>query len=390
MAWNKYRLGLALLLVVTGSINTLSTKWADTMEAESSDGEVRKFVHPFLQALSMFLGEILCLIAFKLLYYIFRNKGNGLEDTHILTKGNRQFNPFILMIPAMCDMVGTSVMYIGLNMTYASSFQMFRGSVIIFVGLLSISFLGRRLKILEWGGMVLVIIGLVVVGLSDFLNGGNGDESHNSNDVITGDMLIIAAQVISAIQMVVEEKFVAGLDIPALQAVGWEGLFGFVVLAILQIPFYFIYVGPVFGKNPREVLEDVLDGFVQMGNNNLLIVATMGTIISIAFFNFAGISVTKEISATTRMVLDSVRTLVIWLCSMAFMGQKFEWLQLVGFIVLLYGMFLYNGITLMGPCIKCWLKTRNRNYGNVQEETVVEHHIADQENTTTTQTAVEP
>lgn len=54
------------------------------------------------------------------------------------------------------------------------------------------------------------------------------------------------------------------------------GLFGFVVLAILQIPFYFIYVGPVFGKNPREVLEDVLDGFIQMGNNNLLIVATMG------------------------------------------------------------------------------------------------------------------
>lgn len=390
MVWNKYRLGLALLLVVTGSINTLSTKWADTMEAESSDGEIRKFVHPFLQALSMFLGEILCLIAFKLLYYIFRNKGNGLEDTHTLTKGNRQFNPFILMIPAMCDMVGTSVMYIGLNMTYASSFQMFRGSVIIFVGLLSISFLGRRLKILEWGGMILVIIGLVVVGLSDFLNGGNGDESHNNNDIITGDMLIIAAQVISAIQMVVEEKFVAGLDIPALQAVGWEGLFGFVVLAILQIPFYFIYVGPVFGKNPREVLEDVLDGFVQMGNNNLLIVATMGTIISIAFFNFAGISVTKEISATTRMVLDSVRTLVIWLCSMAFMGQKFEWLQLVGFTVLLYGMFLYNGITPMGPCIKCWLKTRNRNYGNVQEETVVEHHIADQENTTTTQTAVEP
>lgn len=70
--------------------------------------------------------------------------------------------------------------------------------------------------------MVLVIIGLVVVGLSDFLFG-SGDESHNNNDVITGDMLIIAAQVITAIQMVVEEKFVAGLDIPALQAVGWEG-----------------------------------------------------------------------------------------------------------------------------------------------------------------------
>jgi hypothetical protein len=39
----------------------------------------------------------------------------------------------------------------------------------------------------------------------------------------SGDMLIIGAQVVAATQMVLEEKFVSGLDIPALQAVGWEG-----------------------------------------------------------------------------------------------------------------------------------------------------------------------
>jgi hypothetical protein len=38
-----------------------------------------------------------------------------------------------------------------------------------------------------------------------------------------GDVLIIGAQVVAASQMVLEEKFVSGLDIPALQAVGWEG-----------------------------------------------------------------------------------------------------------------------------------------------------------------------
>lgn len=43
----------------------------------------------------------------------------------------------------------------------------------------------------------------------------------------------------------------------------------------------------------------------------------------------------------------------------------------------------------MGPCVKCCLKMRNRNYGNVQEETV-ENHIADQENSTTVQAAAEP
>jgi hypothetical protein len=40
-----------------------------------------------------------------------------------------------------------------------------------------------------------------------------------------GDLLIIGAQVVAASQMVLEEKFVSGLDIPALQAVGWEGTY---------------------------------------------------------------------------------------------------------------------------------------------------------------------
>lgn len=72
-----------------------------------------------------------------------------------------------------------------------------------------------------------------------------------------------------------------------------------------------------------------------------------GTIVSIAFFNFAGISVTKEISATTRMVLDSIRTLVIWIFSLAIQWQVFHPLQLLGFFILIVGMCLYNDILLL-------------------------------------------
>ena len=40
----------------------------------------------------------------------------------------------IFLPPAMCDMTATSLQYIGLTFTYASSFQMLRGAVIIFTG----------------------------------------------------------------------------------------------------------------------------------------------------------------------------------------------------------------------------------------------------------------
>lgn len=65
-------------------------------------------------------------------------------------------------------------------------------------------------------------MGLAIVGVSDSVYGKDSGD-HSKNDIITGDLLIIIAQIITAVQMVVEEKFVSGLDIPSLQAVGWEG-----------------------------------------------------------------------------------------------------------------------------------------------------------------------
>lgn len=62
---------------------------------------------------------------------------------------------------------------------------------------------------------VSVIIGLVVVGVTDALYQSAG-ESKGRNSLITGDLLIIVAQVVSACQMVYEEKYVAGMYLPFL------------------------------------------------------------------------------------------------------------------------------------------------------------------------------
>ncbi|XP_076021496.1 solute carrier family 35 member F6 [Genypterus blacodes] len=337
MAWTKYQLFLAGLMLTTGSINTLSAKWADLLSGKGCRGDAdHSFSHPFVQAVGMFLGEFCCLAVFHILLCMERRRPEP-----ILNQGAR-FNPLLFFPPAMCDMTATSIMYIALNMTSASSFQMLRGAVIVFTGLLSVAFLGRRLVPSQWIGIVITILGLVIVGLSDFVTG-HHDDSHKLSDVITGDLLIIMAQIIAAVQMVLEEKFVYKYDVHPLRAVGTEGFFGFVVLTLLLFPMYFIPVGG-FSNNPRGVLEDALDAFCQIGHNPIILLPLFGNTLSIAFFNFAGISVTKEISATTRMVLDSLRTLVIWVVSLCLGWEKFQGLQVLGFVVLLVGTALYNGL----------------------------------------------
>lgn len=60
---------------------------------------------------------------------------------------------------------------------------MVTGSLIIFVALLSVGFLQRRINSREWTGILFVIMGLAIVGLSDFyLN----SKSVSVNNVITG------------------------------------------------------------------------------------------------------------------------------------------------------------------------------------------------------------
>lgn len=117
-------------------------------------------------------------------------------------------------------------------------------------------------------------------------------------------------------------------------------------------------------------LENALDGVYQITHSWQIATATGGTILSIAFFNYAGISVTKEISATSRMVLDSVRTFVIWGVSLAIGWQKFQELQLGGFVVLVFGMCLYNDIIIMQTLRAIRnLFIRRQNYGNVINST---------------------
>ena len=117
-----------------------------------------------------------------------------------------------------------------------------------------------------------------------------------------GNILIIAAQLIVAVQMVVEEKFITGYDVPALQVVGLEGLFGFIFLTLILTVMYFVpppaFLVPsclvVNGDNiptPDEYkkhFEDPIDAFTMFGNNPRILLAVLGNILSIAFFNYFG------------------------------------------------------------------------------------------------------
>lgn len=61
-------------------------------------------------------------------------------------------------------------------------------------------------------------------------------------------------------------------------------------------------------------------------------------------FNFFGLSVTRSVSATSRSIIDTCRTLFIWIVSLGLGWESFKMLQIVGFALLVYSTFVFNGI----------------------------------------------
>jgi drug/metabolite transporter (DMT)-like permease len=88
-------------------------------------------------------------------------------------------------------------MYVGLTMTYASVFQMLRGSVVIFTGILSVVFLKRKLYVFHWLGMICVLIGATLVGVASVMDSGSNTThvAHPPSNPLVGDILIVGAQV---------------------------------------------------------------------------------------------------------------------------------------------------------------------------------------------------
>ncbi|KAI1816017.1 hypothetical protein GGS20DRAFT_279156 [Poronia punctata] len=383
------------MMLLTGVCNTLLTKYQDNQCVRNCDdpnpAKHIRFEQPVLQTAQMFVGEAGCWLVMGLmsLYSRFISRksasSNGYqpveandatadsdpnadaasvtsEDT-LLPNGKpssrsrgvlRGFGTLLLALPAICDILGTTLMNVGLLMVAASIYQMTRGALVLFVGLFSVVFLHRKLHLFQWLSLVGVVLGVAVVGLAgaiqpDARAKGTSLSTLVAEDpaaaeavrVVLGVALIAGAQIFTATQFVLEEYLLERSSIDPIEVVGWEGLFGLAVTLIGMLILHF-----AIGRTDAGRLGpfDVVEGYRQMVDNKVVLVSSFLIMISIGGFNFFGLSVTRSVSATSRSTIDTCRTLFIWIVSLGLGWETFKWLQVLGFAMLVYFTFVFNGI----------------------------------------------
>ncbi|PNP48800.1 hypothetical protein TGAMA5MH_00254 [Trichoderma gamsii] len=371
---------LVAMMLLTGVCNTLVTKYQDKQCVRNCDdenpGHRMYFNQPVIQTAQMFVGEMGCwlVVALTAAYRRFASKRspaangyqaigssqpNGADDEapeddqpSVL----RGYRILLLALPAICDICGTTLMNIGLLLVAASIYQMTRGALVLFVGLFSVVFLRRTLHLFQWISLVGVVLGVAVVGLAGAIwpdvkaniisRGlsvitGSPDGLSDVSKAVIGVTLIAGAQIFTATQFVLEEYLLERSPIDPLRVVGWEGIFGFVVTVVVMLVLH-LAIGRT--EAGRYGYFDAAEGLRQMYNDKALLISSVIIMISIGGFNFFGLSVTRTVSATSRSTIDTCRTLFIWVVSLGLRWESFKWLQIVGFALLVYSTFLFNGI----------------------------------------------
>ena len=237
-------------------------------------------------------------------------------------------------------------MNVGLILTPVSIYQMSRGALVLWVGVLSVVFLRRHLWLYQWVSLLIVTFGVSLVGLAGSLvKKAVLDEDpldlslralvaiakREDNDpakVVLGVGLILFAQIFTATQYVVEEKIMSRYKVEPLAAVTLEGFFG-LTTTLIGMPILHVLF------HNRSAYFDVPRGWAQIISSPGVIWTSVAIAFSIGAFNYFGLSVTNRVSATTRSTVDTCRTLGIWIVSLGLGWEVLVWpvslLQVTGF-----------------------------------------------------------
>ena len=223
-------------MIVCGAGNGIATKLVDKTKYQDIP-----FHHPYFQTFAMFIAESMCIFVYMYELWDAKRKYGNYELSPEVIEAKRKgkstrISPFKLALPMLCDAIGSTLQLFAYLYIQVSVAQMVQGCIVMVTAILSLIFLRRALHRHHWTGLLLVVVGIALVGLAIMTGKSDSDE----DQPIVGLVLMFCSIMIQGGQFVIEEKFLSDYYISPMKIVGWEGLWGVLLFAILLPIFQFI------------------------------------------------------------------------------------------------------------------------------------------------------
>lgn len=339
-------IGLGILAILG---NILQKCLNTTMATGRPDQPPHHFHKPWFNTLNMFIAELLSIIVF-----LFQNVG-----THGLKKHLRiPFRHFCFFaLPALCDLLMTvmhiiSFIYLGVSVSVVIGFCR-----ILFSALISRFILKEKLRNYQFLAIFLIILSFICVSIA--IKNGSGSPPVESTTTVrfVAVAFKFAGYILDAAKSAFEQHILHQMKIDSTLLVSIEGFWGLLATLFIFIPIVshstsFTFLG---------FSEDFTDTFAMLSNSSFLQACVIIDLIFILLLNIFSMYAIEFTSALYEKLFSSIQGAAVWISQIilyySFKGTKYDdlkrlgeqwtqWsiLQLVGFIIAIYAMFIYNGI----------------------------------------------
>lgn len=346
---NKKYFILMFILIISGAGNSIFLK----LQNVSFDLILNApYIHPWFQSYFIYIGELFIGIIW-ILNRSYIKKEQDEEQTQF-KEGFKKLDAPILIysIPCIFDIISASLLNISLLGLSTSTFQMLRGGVILFTCLFSILILRRKIRNYQYFGIFLTLIGIIIVGLSTMINSSSSSKSQRTTSIYSIGILILGLS-FTSLQFIYEERILDKYNTHPLQLLGYESIFGLVILGIILIIMQNIrcedtFLEGICSENEKGELniENSLLAIRQILSETSMIFYVIGQTITISVMNLAGVYISKYASSASRSIIGSSKSLIIWMffifIEVNSYREYFSALQLLGFLIIVIANMVYN------------------------------------------------
>jgi len=216
-------------------------------------------------------------------------------------------------IPAILNLLASALRWTSLVYIDASVVEMMVSGVELTLSVVAARIFRKRIVApRRWVGVTAVAAGVIIIERANSgKSSGDKEEGdmHSTHDVMIGVILILIQSILSVLQDLAEEIFmqVSGSSVPATMMLGIEGLYGFVVGAII----YFTANETLHG------IEDANATMTMLRDNAMLRWWLAGLPLIFLITGIFNIKATEVTSAMTRNVWKTLRTGMVWMIALS-------------------------------------------------------------------------
>lgn len=211
-------------------------------------------------------------------------------------------------IPSGLNLIASALRWTALVYIDASVAEMMIAGLELSLSVVAARIFRKRIVAkVRWVGVVLVAFGVIIIERANSSRDeSSSDNVHGTKEVMIGVVLILVQSVLSVLQDLAEEIFMQAADFPATMMLGIEGIYGFVVGALI-----YSTVGGTLG------MEDIDTTMSMLSKHAELRWWLAGLPVLFLITGLFNIEATKVTSAMTRNIWKTMRTVMVWSIALA-------------------------------------------------------------------------